>query len=172
MAGTANPLDRAIYRVVNLGTAAIVEGGIRDEDKARERLGRELGRVPEGRFAVEVQTLRAKSGSSSGPSEASLDRQADEESDEDHRDEHPDERHGLPHFFLQIIFGGHAHLIPCSMSQDTRRGLPLSNSRGRKGDVDDRGEDDPDDEGHPYARRDIPDPLHPATTVPVMRPSA
>jgi hypothetical protein len=56
MAGTANPLDGTIYRVVNLGTATIVEDGIRDEDKARERLSRELGRVPGGHFSVEVRT--------------------------------------------------------------------------------------------------------------------
>jgi hypothetical protein len=56
MAGTANRLDGTIYRVVNLGTATIVEDGIRDEDKARQRLTRELGRVPGGRFAVEVRT--------------------------------------------------------------------------------------------------------------------
>jgi hypothetical protein len=56
MARRANPLSGTMYRVVNLGTATIVEDGIRDEDKARERLGRELGRVPRGRFAVEVRT--------------------------------------------------------------------------------------------------------------------
>jgi hypothetical protein len=56
MAGRANPPDATIYRVVNLGTATIVEDGIRDEDKARDRLSRELGRVPGGRFAVEVRT--------------------------------------------------------------------------------------------------------------------
>jgi hypothetical protein len=56
MAGRANPPNGTIYRVVNLGTATILEDGIRDEGKARERLGRELGRVPGGRFAVEVRT--------------------------------------------------------------------------------------------------------------------
>jgi len=56
MAGGANPPNATIYRVVNLGTATIVEDGIRDEDKARERLSREVGRVPGGRFAVEVRT--------------------------------------------------------------------------------------------------------------------
>ena len=56
MAGTANPLDGTIYQVVNLGTATIVEDGIRDEDKARERLSRELGRVPGGHLSVEVRT--------------------------------------------------------------------------------------------------------------------
>jgi hypothetical protein len=56
MADRANPSRGTIYRVVNLGTATIVEDGIRDEDKARERLSRELGRVPGGRFAVEVRT--------------------------------------------------------------------------------------------------------------------
>lgn len=56
MAGGANPPNGTIYRVVNLGTATIVEDGIRDEGKARERLSRELGRVPGGRFAVEVRT--------------------------------------------------------------------------------------------------------------------
>jgi len=56
MAGRANPPNAMIYRVVNLGTATIVENGIRDEDKARERLSRELGRVAGGRFAVEVRT--------------------------------------------------------------------------------------------------------------------
>ena len=56
MAGRTNPLDGTIYRVVNLGTATIVEDGIRDEDKARERLGRELGRIPGGHFSVEVRT--------------------------------------------------------------------------------------------------------------------
>jgi len=56
MAGRTNPPNGAIYRVVNLGTATIVENGIGDEDKARERLTRELGRVPGGRFAVEVRT--------------------------------------------------------------------------------------------------------------------
>jgi hypothetical protein len=58
----------------------------------------------------------------------SLDRHTDEEPDEDHRHEHPDERHGLPHFLFQVvfqtIFGGHAHFIPRSMSQDTSRGEP------------------------------------------------
>jgi hypothetical protein len=48
--------NATVYRVVNLGTDTIVEDAIRDEDKARERLGRELGRVPGGRFAVEVRT--------------------------------------------------------------------------------------------------------------------
>jgi hypothetical protein len=57
MAGRANPPNGTIYRVVNLGTATIVEDGIRDEDKARERLDREFGRVPGGRFAVEVRTF-------------------------------------------------------------------------------------------------------------------
>jgi hypothetical protein len=56
MAGTANPLDGTVYRVVNLGTATVVEDGIREEDKARERLSRELGRVPGGHFSVEVRT--------------------------------------------------------------------------------------------------------------------
>jgi hypothetical protein len=56
MTGRANPPGGTIDRVVNLATATIVEDGIRDEDKARERLGRELGRVPGGRFAVEVRT--------------------------------------------------------------------------------------------------------------------
>jgi hypothetical protein len=56
MAGRANPPNRTIYRVVNLGTATILEDGIRDEGKARERLNREFGRVPAGRFAVEVRT--------------------------------------------------------------------------------------------------------------------
>ena len=60
MAGTTNPLDETIYRVVNLGTATIVEDGIRDEDKARERLSGELRRVPKGRFAVEVRTAPTK----------------------------------------------------------------------------------------------------------------
>lgn len=60
MAGTANPLDGTTYRVVNLGTATIVEDGIRDEDKARERLTRELGRVPGGRFSVEVRIAPSK----------------------------------------------------------------------------------------------------------------
>jgi hypothetical protein len=56
MTGRANPPGGTIYRVVNLATATIVEDGIRDEDKAGERPGRELGRVPGGRFAVEVRT--------------------------------------------------------------------------------------------------------------------
>jgi hypothetical protein len=56
MAGRANLPNGPIYRVVNLGTATIVEDGIRDEDQARERLSRELGRVSGGRFAVEVRT--------------------------------------------------------------------------------------------------------------------
>jgi hypothetical protein len=56
MAGRANPPNGTIYRVVNLETVTVVEDGIRDEDKARERLSRELGRVPGGRFAVEVRT--------------------------------------------------------------------------------------------------------------------
>jgi hypothetical protein len=56
MAGRTNPPNGTIYRVVNLGTSTIVEDGIRDEEKARERLSRELGRVPRGRFAVEVRT--------------------------------------------------------------------------------------------------------------------
>jgi hypothetical protein len=56
MAGKANSPNGTIYRVVNLGTATVVEDGIRDEGKARERLDRELGRVPRGRFAVEVRT--------------------------------------------------------------------------------------------------------------------
>jgi hypothetical protein len=56
MAGRANPPHGTIYRVVNLGTSTIVEDGIRDENKARERLSRELGRVSGGRFAVEVRT--------------------------------------------------------------------------------------------------------------------
>jgi hypothetical protein len=55
MAGGANAVN-AIYRVVNLGTATIVEGGICDEGEAMARLSRELGRVPGGRFAVEVRT--------------------------------------------------------------------------------------------------------------------
>jgi hypothetical protein len=56
MAGRAAPLDGTVYRVVNRGTATIVEDGIRDEDKARERLDREIGRVPGGHFSVEVRT--------------------------------------------------------------------------------------------------------------------
>jgi NAD(P)-dependent dehydrogenase (short-subunit alcohol dehydrogenase family) len=48
MVGRTNPPSGTIYRVVNLGTALIVEDGIRDEDTARERLSRELGRVPGG----------------------------------------------------------------------------------------------------------------------------
>jgi hypothetical protein len=56
MAGRASPPNGTIYRVLNLETATIVEDGIRDEDKARERLSRELGRVPGVRFAVEVRT--------------------------------------------------------------------------------------------------------------------
>jgi hypothetical protein len=56
MADRTNPPNGTIYRVVNLGTATIVENGIGDEDKARERLTREIGRVPGGRFAVEVRT--------------------------------------------------------------------------------------------------------------------
>jgi hypothetical protein len=36
MAGRANLPIGPIYRVVNLGTATIVEDGIRDEDKAQE----------------------------------------------------------------------------------------------------------------------------------------
>jgi len=56
MKGTANPLDGTMYRVVNLGTSTIVEGAIRDEEEAMARLDRELGRVPGGRFAVEVRT--------------------------------------------------------------------------------------------------------------------
>jgi hypothetical protein len=60
MADTANPLDETIYQAINLETAMIVEDGIRDEDEARERLGRELRRVPRGRFAVEVRTAPSK----------------------------------------------------------------------------------------------------------------
>jgi hypothetical protein len=56
MPDTANHHNATVYRVLNLGADTIVEDGIRDEDKARERLGRELGRVPGGRFAVEVRT--------------------------------------------------------------------------------------------------------------------
>ena len=56
MTGRANHRNGTIYRVVNLGTATIVEDSIRDEGEARERLSRELGRVPAGRFAVEVRT--------------------------------------------------------------------------------------------------------------------
>jgi hypothetical protein len=56
MGGRAITPDATIYRVVNLGTSTIVEDGILDEDRARERLSRELGRVPRGRFAVEVRT--------------------------------------------------------------------------------------------------------------------
>jgi hypothetical protein len=56
MTGRANPPNGTIYRVVNLGTATIVDDSIRDEGEARERLSRELGRVPGGRFAVEVRT--------------------------------------------------------------------------------------------------------------------
>jgi hypothetical protein len=56
MVGKADPLHGTVYRIVNLGTATIVEDGIRDEDKARERLGRELSRAPGGRFSVEVRT--------------------------------------------------------------------------------------------------------------------
>jgi hypothetical protein len=74
MAGTANPLDGTIYRVVNQGTATIVEDGIRDEEKARQRLTRELGRFPEAASRSKSGPLRAKCGSSSVPSEASPDR--------------------------------------------------------------------------------------------------
>lgn len=55
MAGRRNSLAGAIYRVVDLDTATIVEDGIRAEDKAREQLDQELGRDPGGRFAVEVR---------------------------------------------------------------------------------------------------------------------
>jgi hypothetical protein len=55
MPGRANHQIATVYRVVNVGTATVVEDGIRDEAKARERLSRELGRVPGGRFAVEVR---------------------------------------------------------------------------------------------------------------------
>jgi hypothetical protein len=54
-AGRTNPLDGTIYRVINLGTATIVEEGIRHEDEAMARLDRELGRVPGGHFSVEVR---------------------------------------------------------------------------------------------------------------------
>jgi hypothetical protein len=56
MPDTENQHNATVYRVVNLGTDSIVEDAIRNEDKARERLGREVGRVPGGRFAVEVRT--------------------------------------------------------------------------------------------------------------------
>ena len=56
MEGGANPPNGTVYRVVNLGTATIVEDGTRDEGKAIERFDRELGRAPGGRFAVEVRT--------------------------------------------------------------------------------------------------------------------
>jgi hypothetical protein len=56
MADRAHPLNGTIYRVVNLGTATIVEDGIHDDAEARERLSREFARVPRGRFAVEVRT--------------------------------------------------------------------------------------------------------------------
>jgi hypothetical protein len=51
----AKPSNGTVYRVVNLETSTIVDDALHDEDKARERLGRELGRVPGGRFAVEVR---------------------------------------------------------------------------------------------------------------------
>jgi hypothetical protein len=76
MAGRAIPPNGTIYRVVNLGTATIVEDGIRDEEKARERLSRELGWVPEGASRSKFGPLPAKNGSSSGPSEASRGRAA------------------------------------------------------------------------------------------------
>jgi hypothetical protein len=56
MAERGNTFNATVYRVVNLGTATIVEEGIREEGKARDRLSRELGRVPGGRFAVQVRT--------------------------------------------------------------------------------------------------------------------
>jgi hypothetical protein len=55
MRGRANPPDAIVYRVVNLGADTIVETGIGDADEAAARLGREVGRVPGGRFAVEVR---------------------------------------------------------------------------------------------------------------------
>jgi hypothetical protein len=55
MAGKANPLNATVYRVIDLGTNTVVEDLIRDVDEAVARAGRELRRVPGGRFAVQVR---------------------------------------------------------------------------------------------------------------------